>query len=281
MLMNNKILLREEISDIVYEPHIRRKDKLPFIFHIDDVRCNAMANLHENIELLYIMEGVGRVLLGERSVPARPGTIVAVNSFVAHRVFTESRLRYACLIIDTRFFLENGIGISALRLREAINDAEAAARFSEIIEEYAREGDFAEAGIRACVLRLLVHLCRKHSAPSESRSSPDRAAFLAVCSAIDFVQGNLCSRIDLDTVAASAGLTKYHFLRTFKRITGLTVLEYIHTVRCRHARELLIGGASVKDAAIRSGFDNFSHFSSVFKKYTGTLPSEVKNQRSM
>ncbi len=278
--MNNKILLSEEISDIIYEPHIKRKDKLPFIFHIDDVRCRAMANLHENIELLYIMEGAGRVVLGDRSVSARPGTIIAVNSFVAHSASTQERLRYACLIIDTRFLLENGININTLRLSEAIDDAEAAARFLEIIEEYARAGDFSEAGIRASVLRLLVHLCRNHSAPSESRYSPDAAGFLSVCTAVEFVKNNLCSRITLDAVAASAGLTKYHFLRKFKRITGLTVLEYVNTVRCQHARQLLVGGASVKDAAIRSGFDNFSHFSSVFKKYTGVLPSEIRNQKS-
>ncbi len=274
--MNNKILLSEAISEIIYEPHIKRKDTLPFIFHIDNVKHRAMANLHENIELLYIMEGEGRVLLGNRSASARPGTIIAINSFVAHSASTESGLRYACLIIDTRFLLENGINISALGLSEVIDDAEAAARFREIIAEYAREGDFSEAGIRASVLRLLVHLCRNHSAPSESRSGPDAASFFSVCTAVEFVKNNLCSRISLDAVAASAGLTKYHFLRKFKRITGLTVLEYINTVRCRHARQLLLGGASVKEAAIRSGFENFSHFSSVFKKYTGVLPSEVK-----
>lgn len=83
-----------------------------------------------------------------------------------------------------------------------------------------------------------------------------------------------------DAVAASAGLTKYHFLRKFKRITGLTVPEYINTVRCQHARQLLAGGASAKEAATRSGFGNFSHFSSVFKKYTGSLPSEIINRKS-
>jgi AraC-like DNA-binding protein len=199
---------------------------------------------------------------------------------VAHSAFTETGLRYACLIVDTRFLLENGINVSALRLSEAIDDAEAAARFSEIVEEYARTGDFAEAGIRAAVLRLLVHLCRNHSAPSESRDAPDTAGFLSVCTAIAFVKSNFSSRITLDAVAASTGLTKYHFLRKFKRITGLTVLEYINTVRCQHARQLLAGGASAKEAAIRSGFGNFSHFSSVFKKYTGTLPSKIKNQKS-
>ena len=210
--MNNKILLSEEISDIVYEPHIKRKDTLPFIFHIDDIRCRAMANLHENIELLYIMEGEGRVLLGDRSVSATPGRVVAVNSFVAHSASTESGLRYACLIIDTRFLLENGIHISTLGLSEVIDDGEAGARFSEIIEEYSREGDFAEAGIRASVLRLLVQLCRNHSAPRESRSTPDTAAFLSVCTAIEFVKENLGSRITLDAVAASVGLTKYHLV---------------------------------------------------------------------
>ena len=278
--MNNKILLSEEISDIIYEPHILRKDKLPFIFHIDNVKRRALANLHENIELLYILEGTGSVLLGDRSVSARPSQIIAINSFVAHSVSTESGLRYACLIIDTRFLLENGIKIGALRLSEAIDDTEAAARFLEILDEYSHGGSFAEAGIRASVLRLLVHLCRNHSAPSESRDAPDTAGFLSVCNAVEFVKNNLASRLTLDAVAASAGLTKYHFLRKFKRITGLTVLEYINTVRCQHARQLLAGGASVKEAAIRSGFGNFSHFSSVFKKYTGSLPSEIINRKS-
>ncbi len=278
--MNNKILRSKEISDIIYEPHVRRKDELPFIFHIDNVKRRAMANLHENIELLYIMEGEGRVLLGDKSVLARPSQIVAINSFVAHSTSTESGLRYACLIIDTRFFLENGINIGSLRLNDTIDDTEAAVRFLEIIDEYSHEGDFSEAGIRAAVLRLLVHLCRNHSAPSESRGTPDAVDFLSVCTAIEFVKSNLSSRITLDAVAASVGLTKYHFLRKFKRITGLTVLEYINTVRCQHARQLLIGGASVKEAAIRSGFENFSHFSSVFKKYTGALPSEIRNQKS-
>ena len=147
--MNDKILLSEEISEIVYEPHINRADKLPFIFHIDDIRCRAMANLHENIELLYILEGTGQVLLGDKSAAARPGRIIAVNSFVAHSVFPKTRLRYACLIVDTRFFLENGIRVDTLRLHESIDDGEAAASFSEIIEEYAHAADFAEAGIRA------------------------------------------------------------------------------------------------------------------------------------
>ena len=279
--MNNKILLSEEISDIVYEPHIRRNDALPFIFHIDNVKLRAMANLHENIELLYIIEGAGRVLLGDRCISAHPRQIIAINSFVAHSVSTESGLRYACLIVDTRFLLESGINISTLRLSEAIDDAEAAARFSEIMEEYAREGDFSEAGIRAAVLRLLVHLCRNHSTPNESRGTPDAAAFLSVCTAVEFIKSNFSSPITLDAVAASVGLTKYHFLRKFKRITGLTVLEYINMVRCLHARQLLVGGASVKEAAIRSGFANFSHFSSIFKKYTGALPSEIRNQKSL
>lgn len=278
--MNNKILLSEDISDIVYEPHIVRRDTLPFIFHIDVIGCCAMANLHENIELLYIMEGEGQVHLGERCVSARTGRIVAVNSFVAHRAATKSRLRYACLIVDTRFLLENGIQIGALRLCEAIDDGEAAERFLDIVKEYENRGDFSEAGIRASVLRLLVHLCRHHSAPSEGGSGPDNASLLSVCTAIEFVKENLGTRITLDAVAASAGLTKYHFLRKFKRITGLTVLEYVNTARCQHARQLLACGASVKDAAIRSGFESLSHFSSVFKKYVGVLPSTVKNQRT-
>ena len=45
-------------------------------------------------------------------------------------------------------------------------------------------------------------------------------------------------------------------------------------------RVLMKGNEAIAEAAIRSGFGNFSHFSSVFKKYTGSLPSEIINRKS-
>ena len=88
--MNDKILLSEEISEIVYEPHIKRADKLPFIFHIDDIRCRAMANLHENIELLYILEGTGQVLLGDKAQRRAPaGSSPSIPSW--HTAFFQKR----------------------------------------------------------------------------------------------------------------------------------------------------------------------------------------------
>ena len=90
------------------------------------------------------------------------------------------------------------------------------------------------------------------------------------------MRANYARKITSDDIAASAGLSKFHFQREFKRITGRTPNYYLNAIRCIYARRLLeSGGYSVKEAAILCGFTNYSYFSSVFSRYTGLLPSQV------
>ena len=68
---------------------------------------------------------------------------------------------------------------------------------------------------------------------------------------------------------------KYHFLREFKKKTGFTLSNYINIIRCKYAKELLYSGKyTVKEVALLCSFDNFSYFTNVFKKHTGSLPSD-------
>ena len=78
--------------------------------------------------------------------------------------------------------------------------------------------------------------------------------------------------MSVDSLAAVAGFSKYHFLREFKRYTSFTVVAYLNIIRIERAKQMLNRGASVSETALACGFGNFSYFSKVFRAHTGVSP---------
>ena len=65
----------------------------------------------------------------------------------------------------------------------------------------------------------------------------------------------------------------------FKKETGISLKQYITDFRIDKAKELLSrADARISDVATEVGFDNFSYFSTVFKKTTGLTPNEYHTQ---
>jgi AraC family transcriptional regulator len=70
----------------------------------------------------------------------------------------------------------------------------------------------------------------------------------------------------LDEMAQRAGLSPYHFLRTFERLTGTTPHQYVLRTRLRQAAlRLVSGGDKVVDIALDCGFGDLSNFNRAFR----------------
>jgi AraC-like DNA-binding protein len=79
--------------------------------------------------------------------------------------------------------------------------------------------------------------------------------------------------LTLDALAREAGLSPYHFLRTFERLTGVTPHQYVRRTRLREAaRRLIIEGGTVLDIALDSGFGDVSNFNRAFRTEFGRSP---------
>ncbi|MGE5613285.1 MAG: helix-turn-helix domain-containing protein [Bacillota bacterium] len=88
-----------------------------------------------------------------------------------------------------------------------------------------------------------------------------------------YIRNNYSKSIKREDVAASVFLAPDYLSKIFKAETGVYIKDYINECRIGKAKELLLkSNASISDIAVQSGYDNFSYFSTVFKKLTGETP---------
>jgi AraC-like DNA-binding protein len=79
----------------------------------------------------------------------------------------------------------------------------------------------------------------------------------------------------LDDLARFAGLSRYHFLRTFKRVTGITPHQWLLRARLRDAASRLVSSRDpVTEIALDAGFDDLSNFIRSFHTEFGVSPRQ-------
>ena len=77
----------------------------------------------------------------------------------------------------------------------------------------------------------------------------------------------------LGQLAREAGLSPYHFLRTFKCLTGITPHQYVLRARLREAASRLATGTdNVLDVALDCGFGDVSNFNRAFRREFSASP---------
>ncbi|MET9877339.1 helix-turn-helix transcriptional regulator [Actinacidiphila glaucinigra] len=85
--------------------------------------------------------------------------------------------------------------------------------------------------------------------------------------------------LDLDTVAAHAGYSRYHFVRSFKAVYGETPGQYLSRRRMERAEEMLrTADLAVTEICNLVGFSSLGTFSSRFKRHTGLTPTEYRSR---
>jgi AraC-like DNA-binding protein len=131
----------------------------------------------------------------------------------------------------------------------------------------------------SAMIEALSYLILQYAHTKNIPSEPQSQASLS--RTIDLIQTQAEHPITLECLAREAGLSKYHFLRTFKQHTGLTPHQYILSVRVQKATEQIIAGESIAQASFDSGFSDQSHFTRHFKRIYGYTPRKITQKSNI
>ena len=117
-----------------------------------------------------------------------------------------------------------------------------------------------------CVRRLLEYAERELPAPAT-------IGHRAVERAKSYLQERYTESVTLDELAAVAGLSRFHLVRTFAKHIGLPPHAYQTHIRIERAKALLRAGMPPATVATTAGFADQSHFTRHFKNIVGATPN--------
>lgn len=99
-----------------------------------------------------------------------------------------------------------------------------------------------------------------------------------IANAMDYVRNHLGEELSLDILAQQTKITPAYLGRLFKKEFGLSIVDFIAEERVRQAKRYIAEGTFRNhEIAQILGFNNYSYFSTLFKKITGLSPNEYKN----
>jgi AraC-like DNA-binding protein len=144
--------------------------------------------------------------------------------------------------------------------------------------------DVSHIGVEETLYMLLEKLIKNFTFGNYNedlnslRNNVKKEIYRQLNKAKSFIDSNFTYHVNLNLIAGEAILSKYHFLRLFKQVFGVTPGQYLIEKRLNYAKYLIIRTKKpITDICYISGFENLSYFSRCFRKRFGISPSDLRD----
>ena len=123
-------------------------------------------------------------------------------------------------------------------------------------------------------MALAAYVLRKYSVfPAKTITYRGGFSKYRLRQVVDYIKSNLGKDNSLQELADVAGMSLFHFSRSFKQSAGLSPHQYTLQLRIKEAQRLLrTTELSIAEVAHRVGFCDQSHFTMIFRRFVGTTP---------
>lgn len=269
--------IKKETKGLEMICHVMNMDTASFpIFHF-----------HENYEICQPLNVPCDFLVDGVLVHAEPGDILCIASSVIHRFLPRhpgSRIRV--LQFPMRILMQPGASAEALRTCIRRQDIEKIPGLENAVltlfalmeqEEWVYTGQknsLLQSLITSFYLLLLKHF--PSDAPQDLRKDAD-----LFFRAVSYVNAHFTDDfITVEHIAGTLYVSREKLSNVFLLYAGISCKEYIHALRIKHVNQLLLEGADITTASLKSGFASIRTFNNVYKSVMGMTPTEyLKHQK--
>lgn len=123
---------------------------------------------------------------------------------------------------------------------------------------------------------LLIDLKYRYVETAITKSEPDPT----ISKMLEFIHANYLSELTIKAIAEHLSFSETYVSHKFKQVMHISVYKYILQKKLMHAHSLISSGMLPTHAAIACGFDNYSGFYKMYKKYLGVSPSNTKRHNN-
>jgi len=139
---------------------------------------------------------------------------------------------------------------------------------SDLLFQFAQAPEASESTFKV----VLDYFIQHHFTNRPNHTIGEKLTELDYSEVVDFIDQKFAERLSIEQLAKMKNLSRFSFIRQFKKAKGITPSQYITLKRIQAAKQLLRKGLPIVDAVYNTGFYDQSHMSRNFKKLTGMTP---------
>lgn len=245
----------------------------------DNGRRISRPSGREDWLLFYVAKGTERFFLEGRTDDANDGSFIFFrpNEKQDHICVGDKKAEFYFVHFDAPENFEL-FGFRSSTVYGSDADPTVTDLFSEIITELQTKRAMYEKICAAKLLELIGYLAR--------RKADEKVSRYRYGSQISFVIQNMNREFyedrALEDYADMCKMSRFHFLRVFKEVTGQSPMEYRNSIRIEHAKRILEDeDIPVSDVGLRVGYTSPSYFCDAFKKKVGSSPQKYRQNTKM
>ena len=228
-------------------------------------------HVHALAYFCLLLDGRYRETSGDVWLDYRTYTLAFHPPMTSHRDEMGDGTRFFMIELEERWIdTVRSVGVPIRELRK-IHGEDAIWLAVRLHQEYARGDDASDLTIEA----LLYELCG-WAAEEAVRAEPHAPPWLAAVDAR--LEREPDRKLELRTLAADAGIHPTHLARTFRRVHGRSIGDYVTGLRVQCVCTALAEtGATLAEIAADAGFVDQSHLTRVFRRALGTTPGAYRS----
>lgn len=264
--------------------------KLPVRITTQSVRDKTSVHIHPHIQLCFVLSGTLRHIINGHEYLQEAGSCSFVLPFDSHLIDSTSSEDTPVIVhiaffedfLTSRgydFFPHRGI---CARLEEGSIpemcvfsgcEEKATELVRDMLYEFERGKKMSFDRAAALIAEFFSLACTSALVEKETRISHRNVE--KILKAIDFIKANYPEKITTDMLAGICGMSRRAFTDFFKKVTMLSPMQFVLSVRIRSAEMLMRETEMLFDEIARAtGLGDHSNLARVFKKYRGYSPTD-------
>ena len=243
---------------------------------------------HENYEICQVLNKPCNFRVDGELIEAGVGDIIAINEHIIHQFLvpdndTDIRVFQFSLKILMNF---NSV-IEPLKVHikreEILAIPELEEKINMLFDMMEKEGNAKKAFEKPFLQSLAASvylLLERHFSVDQSvfAKNKDRQVFYKI---VEYINEHFKEEISVGSISNELYLSRGRLADVFKKYSGVSITDYISSLRINNANYMLMHGSTATEAALESGFSSVRTFNNVYKSVMNMTPSEyVKKKES-
>ncbi len=259
---------------------------------LNDLPVNYDMHWHSAMEIILPVENIYTVNAGNTKYILNPGDIIIIPPGELHELTAPPSGKRFIFVMNISLIsrLKGFVGIQSMLTHPLLITRDNYPQIYDDIyqmlvqirNEYFQNSEYAELIIQAKMLEIFIKIGENHINANEIfgdiRPYKQKEYVQKFNQTLEYIDAHYMEDINLESIAAQAGFSKFHFSRLFKQYTDYTFCDYLCYRRIKAAEDFLaVPDFSITDVAMQAGFSSISTFNRLFKQQKGCTPSEYRS----